>query len=136
MANSQGLSTAAKVRAVAAITTGNFKCALYFTSASISPATTDYTTSGEVTGTGYSAGGVACDFNAAASSGTTAFANLDGDISFGVVTLADFNCAMVYDSDTGKCVAIYTFGNTSVTGQPFGLDIPADGSSTAAVRIG
>ena len=55
-------------------TSQTFNLALYTSSASLDAPTTAYTTSNEVSGTGYSAGGAALTISAnPASSGTTAF---------------------------------------------------------------
>jgi hypothetical protein len=102
-------------------TTHTFKVALYSSSADLSSLTTDYTTTGEVTGTGYTAGGVALTPTLAVSDGVyyVDFA----DVTFSSVTLTARG-ALIYNTTTaggtGTTDAVYVIN--------FGLDITRTGT--------
>ena len=66
--------------------THSYKLALYSNSATLDATTTAYTTSGEVTGTGYSAGGNTLTTVTPTTSGTTAFVDF-ADTSFSNATV-------------------------------------------------
>lgn len=152
MANTQGITTNYKVEAQnghhalgtctetrTASTKDNLKCALYLVSATTGPGNAVYTVTGEVSGSGYSAGGVAVT-NATApnSSGTTAFWTPSASISFGTVTLATaFDAAMIYNDQftTKRSISVHTFGSTTVTGGTFSLTMPTNDATTGLVRI-
>ena len=101
MANSQAMCTSFKGELLSAThnfssanpahtanTADTFKAALYLTTASLGAATTAYSATGEVSGTGYSAGGVAVT-NAVnpTTSGTTAYWTPSASITYTSVTL-------------------------------------------------
>lgn len=117
-----------------------FKIALYTSSATLGASTTDYTTSNEVVGTGYSAGGVALTNIDPTSSGTTAFIDFaDATWSSATITAAG---ALIYntttDGGTGttNAVAVISFGGdkTSTNGD-FVIQFPTADASNAIVRI-
>jgi len=117
-------------------TTGDtFKIALYTSSASLGEATTAYTTSAEVTGTGYTAGGNTLTKVSPSSSGTTGF------IDFGNTTwtTATFTArgALIYNSTNGnKAVAVLDFGgDKDVSIGTFSIAFPTPSSSAAIIRI-
>lgn len=117
-----------------------FKIALYTSSATLGASTTDYTTSNEVTGTGYTAGGVALTNIDPTSSGTTAFIDFaDATWASATITAAG---ALIYNtttdggSGTTNAVAVISFGGdkTSTNGD-FVIQFPAADASNAIVRI-
>ena len=70
-------------------TADSFKAALYLASATVNAATTAYTTTGEVSGTNYTAGGVAItSWNAPTTSGTTGYTTPTASITYTTVTLS------------------------------------------------
>ena len=88
-----------------------YKIALYNALADLDDTTTVYTTSNEVTGTGYTAGGVTL-------TPTTILSDTDNNtayVSFANVTwsLANFTCrgALVYNSTTNAAVFVLNFGS-------------------------
>jgi hypothetical protein len=119
----------------------SFKAALYLTSATINAGATVYTVTGEVSGTGYSAGGVdltgSPDWIAPNSSGTTAFTTPTASIVYTTVTLTTaFNCVMIYNStQSNKAVSVHTFGDQTITAGTFTLTMPTNDASTGLVRI-
>jgi hypothetical protein len=125
--------------------TGNtFKAALFFTSATIDAATTAYSTSGEVTGTNYVAGGVTVtngtsplSTNTSATAGT-AYWTPSASITYTNVTInsASFNCVLIYNSSaSNKAVSVHTFGNQTITAGTFTLTMPVNDTSTGLLRI-
>lgn len=117
-----------------------FKIALYTSSASLDAATTDYTTTGEVVGTGYTAGGKVLTNIDPTSSGTTAYIDFS-DVTWTSATLTAAG-ALIYntttDGGTGttNAVAVISFGGdkTSTNGD-FVIQFPTADASNAIVRI-
>lgn len=124
-------------------TTDTFKAALYLTSATIDAATTVYTSSGEVSGTGYTAGGVTItNANAPTATNTTATAGTaywtpSASIVYTTVTLTTaFDAVLIYNSTQGnKSVSVHTFGSQTVTAGTFTLTMPTNAASTALIRL-
>lgn len=150
MANAQAMCTSFKgdlltgihnfgtgvVRASTAADT--FKAALYLDSASINASTTAYTTTGEVSGSGYTAGGVTVTFGTPPStSGTTAFVTPSASITYSAVTLSTaFDCVLIYNSSqSDKAVSVHTFGSQTVTAGTFTLTMPTNDASTGLIRL-
>lgn len=149
MANTQAICTAFKVDRMnglhafgasvirAATTKDSFKAALYFTSASRGAGDTVYNTTGEVTGTGYSAGGIAVtNANAPSSAGTTMFWTPSASLVWTTVTIANFDAVLFYnDTSASKlAVGVYTFGNQSIVAGNFTLTMPVNDASTGLIR--
>ena len=115
-----------------------FKAALYLASASLGAGTTVYTTSGEVSGTNYTAGGVTISaWNAPTTSGTTAFTTPTASFVYSTVTLTTaFDAVLVYNStQTNKAVSVHTFGSQTITAGTFTLVMPTNAASTALLNI-
>ena len=115
-----------------------FKAALYLASATINASTTAYTTTGEVSGSGYTAGGVTVTFGTAPStSGTTAFVTPSASITYSAVTLSTaFDCVLIYNSSqSDKAVSVHTFGSQTVTAGTFTLTMPVNDASTGLIRL-
>jgi hypothetical protein len=150
MANTQAMCTSFMQELMTAthnFTTGTgntFKAALYFSSATINAATTVYSTSGEVTGTNYVAGGVTVtngtsplSTNASATAGT-AYWTPSASLTYTNVTInsAAFNAVLIYNSSASdKAVSVHTFGDQTVTAGTFTLTMPANTPSTALLRL-
>ena len=77
-----------------------FKLAMYTNSASFDASTTDYTTSNEVSGTGYSAGGGTLTNVTPTTSGTTALTDF-ADLTFGSSTITARGC-LLYTSPSPR----------------------------------
>ena len=110
-----------------------YKIALYTANADLSYETTAYTTSNEVSGTGYTAGGETLTPIVPASSGHTAY------VSFNNVTWtgASFTArgALIYNSTTGAAVAVLDFGNDKTATSTFTVTFPTAGATTAVIRF-
>jgi len=127
------------LKSVHNFTTGTgdtFKLALYDNSASFTAATTAYTATNEVSGTGYSAGGGTLTNVTPTSSGTTAFIDFD-DLTFSTATITARG-ALIYNSSAAgnPAVCILDFGadKTSTAGD-FTIVFPTADASNAIVRI-
>jgi hypothetical protein len=113
-----------------------FKIALYTSSATLGAATTAYTTSNEVVGSGYTAGGEDLVISAnPSSSGTTAFLDFS-DVTFSVSTITARG-ALIYKSGGGDpAVAVLDFGtDKSSTSGDFTIVFPTADASNAIIRI-
>ncbi len=115
----------------------SFKAALYLASATVNASTTVYSSTGEVTGSGYTAGGASFTWSAPATSGTTAYTTPSASIAWTTVTLGTaFDCVLLYNDTQGdKAVAAYTFGSQTVTAGNFTLTMPTNDASTGLLRI-
>jgi hypothetical protein len=113
------------------LTTDDIYIALYTANADLNEATTVYTTSGEVTGTGYTAGGVAMSGITINSSGFTAYVDF-ADVVFNASVTA--RCALIYNSSQGnKAIAVLDFGSDK-TSTNFTITMPANTASAALIR--
>lgn len=112
-----------------------FKIALYTNSASPTAATTAYSTSNEVSGTGYTAGGNTLTNVAPTSSGTTAFTDF-ADTTWSSSTITARGALIYNSSSSNKSVAVLDFGSdkTSTSGD-FTIQFPAASSSAAIIRL-
>jgi hypothetical protein len=110
-----------------------YKIALYTANADLSYATTAYTATGEVTGTGYTAGGQVLTVIPPASSDQTAY------ISFANViwSPASFTCrgALIYNSTTNSAVAVLDFGADKSPTTSFTITFPTDNATNAIIRF-
>jgi hypothetical protein len=114
------------------------KAALYLASATINAATTAYTVTGEVSGAGYSAGGVTVtNATAPTTGGTTGYWTPSASITYTTVTLTTaFDCVLIYNStQSNKAISAHTFGSQTVTAGTFTLTMPVNDASNALIRI-
>ncbi len=113
-----------------------FKIALYTSSATLDATTTAYTTSNEVVGTGYTAGGNTLTVSVVpVSSGTTAYLSFS-NTSWSTASITARG-AMIYNStQSNKCVAILDFGSdkTSTAGT-FTIVFPTAAAGSAIIQI-
>jgi hypothetical protein len=113
-----------------------FKLALYTSAATLSSATTVYTSTNEVANTGQyvTGGGVLTNVSPVVSSGV-AFIDF-ADISFTGVTLTAAGCLIYNTSSSNKAVVVLDFGgDKTATAGTFTVQFPADTSSAAILRI-
>jgi hypothetical protein len=115
--------------------TDTFLIALYTSSATLGPDTTVYTTSNEVTGTGYVAGGEELQ-------------NITVNLSMGIAYVSFTNPswagatfttrgALIYNSSkANKSVGVLNFGvDQTMLGQSFTIQLPTNDPETALIRI-
>ena len=116
----------------------SFKAALYLASATVNATTTAYSASNEVSGTNYTAGGVAVtNATVPTTSGTTAYWTPSASITYTNVTLSTaFDAVLIYNStQSNKAVSVHTFGSQTVTAGTFSLTMPTNGAGTALLNI-
>jgi hypothetical protein len=110
-----------------------YKIALYTANADLSYATLTYTTTGEITGTGYTAGGQTLTVIPPQTSDYTAY------LSFATVTWnpASFTCrgALIYNSTTNAAVAVLDFGSDKTAANTFTITFPTNTASDAIIRF-
>jgi hypothetical protein len=138
MAITQAMCTSFKSEILGAthdMDTHTLKMALYTSSATLGAATTAYSATNEVSGTNYSAGGVAITNASIATSGTTAYVDFD-DVVFTNVDITARGALIYNSSATNKAVAVLDFGeDKTATDGDFTVVMPAAGASTAIIRI-
>lgn len=150
MSNTQAMCTSFKVEILGGVhaigtpptraTTAKdtFKAALFEDTATLGAGTTAYSSSGEVSGAGYTTGGITVsNATAPTSSGTTAYWTPSASLTYSNVTLTTpFDAVLIYNSSQGdKAVAVYTFGSQTVTSGTFILTMPTNDASTGLLRI-
>jgi hypothetical protein len=113
------------------LTTDVLKIALYTASASLNEATTAYSASNEVTGTGYVAGGAVMTGVTVGSEGFTAYVDFD-NVVFGAAVTA--RCALIYNSSkANRAIAVLDFGSDK-TSANFTITMPSNTASSALIR--
>ena len=112
-----------------------FKIALFTSSASLDASTTGYSTSNEVSGTGYSAGGNTLTRVDPTTSGTTAFTDF-ADSTFSTATITAYGAVIYNDGASDAAVIVLAFGGdkTSTAGD-FTIQFPTADASNAIIRI-
>ena len=115
--------------------TDAIKIALYTSAATLSAATTVYSTSDEVVGTGYTAGGNTLTGATVSLTGTTAFVDFS-DTTWSTATITARGALLYNSSKSNKAIAVLDFGSdkTSTAGS-FTVQFPANDASSAIVRI-
>jgi len=115
--------------------TDTIKIALYTSSASLGASTTAYSTSNEVSGSGYTAGGATLA-NASVVTNSTSGCFDSDDPSW---TSASFTArgALIYnDTESDLAIAVLDFGGDfTVAGGTFKIVFPAQTASNAIIRI-
>jgi hypothetical protein len=138
-----GTVTLVSRTSLTAPTTDSFKAALYLASATINAATTVYTATGEVSGTNYTAGGVAVTnatapiaTNASATAGV-AYWTSSASLVYTTVTLATaFDTVLIYNNtQANRAVSVHTFGSQTITAGTFTLTMPSNTTTTALLRL-
>ena len=110
------------------------KIALFTSSASLGAGTTAYSTTNEISGTGYTAGGVTLSSKVVTTTGTTAYFDCDNPSWTSATFTA--NGAIIYnDTNADKAIAVLAFGGDfTVAGGTFEIVLPAPGTA-AIIRI-
>jgi len=113
-----------------------FNLALYTSSATLDAATTAYTATNEVSGTGYTAKGAALTRVDPTTSGTTAFTDF-ADLTFSSSTITA-NGALIFNEsaagDPSVCSLAFGGDKTSTAGD-FTIQFPTADASNAIIRI-
>lgn len=118
-------------------TKDTFKAALYLTSATVNASTTAYSSTNEVSGSGYTAGGITVT-NATdpSTSGTTAFWTPSASLVYTTVTIGPTDAVLIYNStQSNKAVAVYTFSAQTLTAATLTLTMPTNDATNGLLRI-
>jgi hypothetical protein len=112
-----------------------FKIALYNSSAILGAETTAYSTTNEITGAGYTAGGTVLTTVSPTSSGTTGYVTFS-DVSWPSSTITA-NGALIYNaSQSNAAVVVLAFGSDkSVVNGSFEIKFPVANATSAIVRV-
>jgi hypothetical protein len=112
------------------------KIALYTSAATLGASTTAYTTSNEVVGTGYTAGGNTLTGATISLDGTTGICTFS--TTFWTTSSITARGALIYNSTkTNKAIAVLDFGadKTSTSGV-FTINFPAATAGSAIIQVG
>ena len=143
----QTVTTSCKIQLLQAVhnfgptSPNTFKIALYTAAADLNASTTIYSSTNEVTGTGYTAGGNTLVINVSPTSGNNQSAVPTAFISFQNTswTNATFTarCALIYNVTQGnKSIAVLDFGSDkTVNNDTFQIIFPTADANSAIVRI-
>lgn len=115
-------------------TSGSFYLALYTNSAALNEDTTAYTATGEVTDTGYTAGGNLLTIAQVPTvgNGDTAFISFDNSAWSGAITARG---ALIYKAGAGGAVCVLDFGADKTSTATFTVQFPAVTNTSAIIRI-
>ncbi len=123
----------------AGTTADTFYAALYLATATITASTTAYSATNEVSGTNYSAGGVAVTNATAPTTSTTiAYWTPSASIVYTNVTLStSFDTVLIYNNTAAakNAVASFGIGAQTITAGTLTLTMPANASGSALLRI-
>ena len=137
MAITAAVPNQAKLDALVALCppANTYKMALYTSAATLGAATTTYSATNEVVGTGYTAGGVTLTGVTQSLDGAVAIMDFT-DPSWVAATITARG-AIIYDSTNGNKVrAVLDFGaDFASTSGPFTVTLPAPAAATAVIRI-
>lgn len=111
--------------------TQSYKIALYNNSANLNADTTAYTTTGEISGSGYVAGGSLLTPTEGIADGVAyiTFANVTWSGAFTV------RGALIYQVSGGAAVCVLDFGSDKVSQNTFTVQFPVAGATTGLIRL-
>jgi hypothetical protein len=111
------------------------KIALYTSAAVLGPDTTAYTTVGETSGTGYTAGGIPLTNVTVSSGNGVAYVDFDNPSWAGASFTA--RGALIYNSSkSNKSMFVLDFGtNQTAVNENFVIDLPANNPTFAVIKL-
>ena len=119
--------------------TDTLKIALYTAEANLNADTVAYTTANEITGTGYSAGGIVLTGTTISTSGYVAYVNFNNALWSPASFTA--RCALIYNSSknnpstgTGRAIAVLDFGSDKTATTSFLITMPPNTATAALIR--
>ena len=137
MAFDQTLTTSFKqdiLLGVHDLDTDTIKMALFLATADLGAATTVYTTTGETSGAGYTAGGLTLTGVTVLTSGTTAYVDF-ADPSWNPANFTARGALIYNASKSNKAIAVLDFGSDKTTTTTFTVQMPANTATSALIRI-
>jgi len=116
-------------------TSGSFYIALYTNEATLDATTTAYTTTGEVSGSGYTAGGQLLTVSqtpTVGNSGTISYISFSNVSWSGSFTARG---ALIYKPGDNGAICVLDFGADKTSGSTFTVQFPDPSNTSAIIRI-
>jgi len=137
MALTQGMCSSFKQESwlgIHDLDTDTLKLALYTASATLNASTTVYSVTDEISGVGYTAGGIVLTNVQVLLSGTTAYVTFDNPAWTGASFTA--RGALIYNSTKAdRAIAVLDFGSDKTASGTFTIQLPAATASSALLRF-
>ena len=114
-------------------TIDTFKIALYTANATLDQDTTAYTATGEITGTGYTAGGKTLINPVVNASDGTAYISFN-NISWPTSSFTARGALIYNSSEANRSVAVLDFGSDKTTASTFTITFPVNTATSALIR--
>lgn len=117
------------------LTSDTFYLALYTNAATLSQTTSAYTTTGEASGGNYVAGGqqvTTTVSSLATSSGSVTYVTFSVPSWTGAITARG---ALIYKAGANGAVCVLDFGSDKTSSSTFTVQMPADTSTSALIRL-
>lgn len=115
--------------------TDTFRLALYTNTATLDSTTTAYSTTGEASGGNYVAGGqivTATISSQTTSTGSTTYINFSSPAWTGAITARG---ALIYKAGDNGAVCVLDFGSDKTSTTTFTVQMPANTSTSALIRL-
>lgn len=125
-------------QAIHAFQSDTLKIALYTDAANLGPSTTAYTASGEVSGTGYVAGGATLTASlSSVTQGATTLAYVDfADVSWPSSTITARGALVYNSSKSNKSIMVLNFGHDRISSaSTFPIVFPPPTFESALIRL-
>jgi hypothetical protein len=115
-------------------TSGTFYIALYTNSVTLDATTANYTTTGEVVASGYTAGGLALTVSQTPTvgNGSIAYISFNNAVWNSALTARG---ALIYKSGDNGAICVLDFGNDKTSTSTFTVQFPAITNTSAIIRI-
>lgn len=124
------------MQAIHNLESDTIKLALYGSSASLGPNTTAYTATGEVSGTGYTAGGKTLTPGSLAISRNVAYMDFS-DVSWPGASFEAYGALIYNSSKSNRAIHVLNFGRAILfTSEKNTVRFPVAGYDTAIIRVG
>ena len=114
-----------------------FKIALYTNNATLDATTTGYTSTGEVSATGYTAGGMVLTINQVptVTTNTTVMYMSFANAIWNAALTARGALIYKYDGATNPAICVLDFGSSKTSSNTFTVQFPTPSTTTAIIRI-
>ena len=139
MAILQAIATSFKAEILQGIhdSADTYKIALYTSAATLGATTTAYSATNEVSGTGYTAGGIALSGFNVTTSGTTAILDFTTDPFWENATITARGALIYNSSKSNKAVYVLDFGSDIIsTNGTFAITLPTPDATNGLIRLG
>ena len=114
--------------------TDTLKLALYYSTANLSEDTTVYTPSDEVSGGGYSAGGVVLTGVSINTLNKVVYVNF-GNASWSPASFTAAGALIYNSTNSNKSIAVLSFGNDKVASNSFVVQMPSNTYNSSLIRF-